>query len=133
MNTYGDYLLCEEYDGATPIFSPINSYIYVAKPPLLRASLESHVGVAFSATNSRGTARIATQGEESESQVVVPEYRQLDTIFAIRNINRSTGVSVDGNASVTDDYGVGIRGMTRQVGWLDLNLDARAWAKAAES
>jgi len=65
-------------------------------------------GITYVYTNPQ--LRVATLGVDTEDQVVVPAYVAGDEIWAIRLPRGGTG---------------GIVG----VDWLDLNLDARAWAK----
>lgn len=100
-NIEDDYLACETEAGIV---------INVARPSLLRASLDSHNGIDF--TYSSATEREASDGEDTETQVIVPAYAVGDTLIAL-------GL-VDGT------------GVEDAPDWLDLNVDARAWAKAAE-
>jgi hypothetical protein len=105
----GDYLTCKEI-GITDKPS-----IPIARPPLLRRSLESHDGVSYTYSNDQ--TRVATLGGDSETQVMTPSYVADDIIFAISKIDDGTGAfDLSGN-SIT---------------WQDLNVDARQWAKEAE-
>lgn len=106
-----DHLVCRTWDGATLGAVDIN----VAKPAELRrtgwhgATLG---GITY--TYSSGSARSATDGVDSEDQVIGPAYTLSGgsvEIVAIRGVQGGTGVSV---ADV-------------EVQWLDLNLAARRW------
>lgn len=113
-----DYMQCAQWDGVKE--GPVT---YVAKPLLLRASATTRVFTAgtltFSDATSTGSQRVATLDATSETQVVVPEYVVDDEIIAIRNIRGKTGLT-------RMDAGV-----EKDVEWLDMNTDARAWAKQA--
>jgi|JI9StandDraft_2_1071091.scaffolds.fasta_scaffold279821_2 hypothetical protein len=113
-----DYLQCVTWDGVTE-----GAVTYVAKPFLLRASaLEREFSggtLEFSNITTSGGERTATLGATVENQVVVPEYFAGDEITAIRNVKGKTGVTREE------------AGETKDIEWLDLNLDARAWAKEA--
>jgi len=105
-----DHLSCVEFDG-TNEGDPIN----VAKPYQLRGSLLEHNSVTF--VHDSTTQRTASaSGENDEIQVIVPAYVVDDVIIAFQNI-------VGGN-SAKDLKG-------NSFGWMDLNVDARAWAKQA--
>jgi len=99
-----DHLVCKTYDGTTVGDTNIN----VAKPPQLRESNTAHDGHTFD-TFVGGVQRTA---DSTEVQVIVPNYVALDEIYAIRDLRGGTGV-------------------TDAPEWLDLNVDARAWAKQA--
>ena len=106
-----NHLACVEFDG-TDEGDPIN----VAKPYQLRGSLLAHDTRTFvHPTTTTRTASVA--GEDDESQVIVPEYVVDDVIVAIQNI-------VGGNSAKDPIDGKSFR-------WMDLNVDARAWAKQA--
>lgn len=83
----------------------------VAKPSLLRNSVSSRAGATYSYTGV--DERTATVGSDTENQVIVPSYRANDYIFA-------TSVPLGGT------------GVDAAPEWLDLNVDARAWAKKFE-
>lgn len=116
-----DYLTCYAFDGLTTGDAPL----YVARPPRLRGSEAARTfaggTVSYSGVNATGTARTATLPDDStESQVIVPEYVVGDELFAVRNLAGGTGVTRTAG------------GASHAVEWLDLNVDARAWAVAAE-
>lgn len=80
--------------------------VTVSKPPLLRNSVSSRDGIDFTYTGT--DQRTADDGATTEDQVVVPGYLVGDTIYAVSVPRGADGIS-----------------------WLDLNVDARAWAKSA--
>lgn len=90
----------------------------VAKPYLLRNAIVSRTvsGAVITYTYTNTQERVATKTPDTETQVVVPRYEATDRIFAARAVGGATGVK-DANKN--------------PVRWLDLNLDARAWAKKA--
>jgi hypothetical protein len=107
-----DVVIVEPWDGAEA-----GESFAAAKPYLLRTSPfdgGSWNGVSYSYASV--SARTATLGGDSEDQVIVPAYVPGDLLYVAR-----LGA---GGSSVTDDAGA-------PVDWIDLNLDARAWAKAA--
>lgn len=113
----GDYLEGIFWDGFTePDFGEITPRIQVAKPFMLRTSLESHGDVTFTYTDNV-TRTASADGEDDETQVIVPSYEIDDELIIMRGINGETGV-----ISETDSV----------VEWIDMNIDARAWAKEAE-
>lgn len=103
-----DYFETYDPDDATLGTGDPSLIIRVAFPPMLRPSLTTHAGVAFSYTTN--DARTA---DGTESQVVVPAYEPGDLILAIGPV--PTGVFRD----VTP---------AESVLFLDLNVDARGWA-----
>lgn len=111
-----DYLVCYPWDGVKQTETPV----YVARPYRLRGSETTRVfaggTVNYSAYNSTYTQRTATLSG-SETQVIVPEYVVGDVIAALSNVRGGTGVE----RSLAD-------GSTLPVTWLDMNVDARAWA-----
>lgn len=82
------------------------STIVVARPPTLRASVAARGGVDY--TYSTNQTREADDGSATETQSVTPSYLVGDIIYAVSLPIGGTGVT-------------GAR-------WIDLNLDARAWA-----
>ena len=67
------------------------------------------IGYSYTAASYRTATILAPSGQPVENQAIVPTYNPNEsTIFAVKLIGR-TGVS--------------------GVDWLDLNLDAREWAK----
>lgn len=111
-----DYLLCVQWDGITE-----GAATYIAKPFLLRGSATTRTfsggTLTFGSYTTDGGQREATLDAVSETQVIVPEYVVGDEIVAVRNVRGKTGVTrEDADAEV-------------EVIWLDMNTDARAWAK----
>lgn len=107
----GDWLKVRTWDGETEGTEDL----YVAKPYLLRRSLPSWNGLTFTYTSDY--EREATDGVDTEDQVIVPAYVIGDILYVVRPI---------GGTDVVDDD-------TAPVVWLDLNVDGRAWAKTAGS
>lgn len=108
-----DYLVCLPWDGTT-LGAAVT---YVARPPTLRASAASRNGVTFSAVNADGTQRSATDGVDTETQVIIPSYLVGDVIYAVRNVRGGLGVS-----RTAGD-------VAKPLTWLDMNVDGRQWAK----
>lgn len=104
-----DYLVCREYDGT----QTGDSDIYIARPPLLRASVTSRGDVTYTYTDSQ--TRSATDGVDTETQVIIPSYLAGDEIYAERGIVRGTGVYSDPEG-------------TQKVEWL-ARADGRAWTE----
>lgn len=109
----GDYLVCREFDGT----AQGTADVYISKPYLLRSSMASRAGVTFTYTDSQ--ARSATDGSTTEDQSVTPSYVAGDEIYAVRGLVRGSGAFSDPDE-------------TRAIEWMDLNLDARAWAQTEE-
>lgn len=113
----GDYVLCFAITSA----GTGTGEIPIAKPYLLRQALISRNGVTYTyQTVFEGSTaiveRVATKTPDTETQRVVPQYVAGDRIFASKLINGGTGVTdID----------------AKPVRFIDLNLDARAWAKKA--
>ena len=114
-----DWLVCfvvNTIDNATANVGdvPVN----VVKPYLLRGSLATRNGIdyVYNLAVLGYTERTGTRQSDSatETQVIVPSYSQGDRIFAIRPVFGGTG-RFDANGN--------------PIRFLDLNLDARAWAK----
>lgn len=115
----GDYFEAKAYDGTTQTGSAIK----IAKPFQLRRTPfdgEYISGLQVSYSYSSDTTRTATHDDEDEEQLVIPKYLiDFSVIFAVKPVAGSTGVTwFDGEGDVP-------------IGWLDLNLDARAWAREA--
>lgn len=108
----GDYLVCNPFNGVETGLESIK----VAKPPLLRTSLASRDELTFSYSDNQ--TRVADDGSNTETQVVVPSYVVGDVIYAKNNIVGGTGVSVVVNGAVTP------------IEWI-IDGDSRAWAKQA--
>lgn len=109
----GDYLTCKRIivvSGAAEVVE--DQTVNVAKPPRLRKSETSRNSITFSGYSTDGQSRTATNtSSETESQTVVTPYLVDDEILAQRVFNT---------------------GVTDATEWVDLNVDARAWAKVAE-
>jgi hypothetical protein len=114
----GDYLLCRPYDGTDPENADIQNLVAVARPRRLRCSETSRTidGTAYTYTYTGTQARTSDNGADTEDQQIVPVYNVGDVIYAARGFVNGTGVFDSENKAV--DY-------------LDLNVDARAWAKVA--
>ena len=110
----GDYLACETWDGTTGGGVTVN----IAKNPKCRhVSGESIAGTSYTYTYSSDTGyedgkRVASDGTNSEKQVVIPVYIIGDDIYATKP-TRGSGVSVSGTP----------------LEYLDINADGRAWAR----
>jgi len=111
-----DHLVCRPWRGGD--ISAVD--ILVAKPWELRKTGwdgETIGGITY--TYSSGTARSATDGVDTENQVIGPPYTLSGgyvDLVAIRNVQGGTDVTVAGKA----------------VEWLDLNLAARRWEVECE-
>lgn len=111
-----DYIACRapaDQSGNT------QATVYVALPYMLRRTPfdgASRNGISYS--YSSNTARTADDGSATEDQVIVPSYVAGDEILATRGLSGGTGVVVT------------IEGVDVTLDMIDLNVDARAWAKA---
>lgn len=112
-----DYLVCNPLDGATGVAS--TDVVNVALPYLLRRTpFDGSTREGISYTYTSNIQRTASDGSDTETQVIVPSYAAGDSIFAMRGVLRGTGaVLVDGNNNTT------------ALDWIDMNFDGRAWAK----
>lgn len=104
----GDYLEGVLLDNGATVTTTIYN---IAKPWLLRQSLASRDGVSFTYTTSQ--EKTATDSPTVETWVVTPSYVVGDIIYATRVANRM-GVDDSGGDEIL---------------WLDVNVDARAWAQ----
>ena len=121
--SFGDYLLCRTWDGTKSGAERIP----VARPYKLRKTPfdgETRDGISwvYVTSNKRTATRVSDQ--KTETQVVTPVYRGFggdaaDTIYAVTGLDGGTDVVESGNEE----------NPTKPVVWLDLNVDARAWAK----
>lgn len=112
----GDYYHARTWDGDTAG----SETIYIAKPAKLRQSINAELigGNLITYTYNSDTSRTATFSTFFENQIVIPWYLTGDQIFAIKPIG-GTGVVT----AAPDTVG-------QTIEWLDLNIDARAWALA---
>lgn len=112
-----DYLTCRTWDGATEG----GTDVYIAKAPKLRhVGSESIAGTTWNYTYSAESGyedgkRVASDGTNSEKQVVIPVYIIGDEIFAS-----------------TPDAGTDVTVGADELTFLDLNVDGRAWARKFE-
>lgn len=106
----GDSLVCYPFDGAS---ADTTAPIQVAKPPELRRSVVERDDLTFTYSSDQERVAFNTDAEE-ENQIVVPLYIAGDVILAANNIVGGSGVVGSDN---------------QDLGWIDLNLAARAWAK----
>ncbi|HOJ76396.1 MAG TPA: hypothetical protein PLL65_20955 [Phycisphaerae bacterium] len=100
-----NHLVCRTWNGTTEGTTDIT----VAKPYLLREST-TRTGYTYNYTGDQARTSTKTSDSSTEDQVIVPEFVLNDQIWAI---STDTGVTVG----------------TTPVKYLDLNVDARAWAK----
>ena len=108
-----DYMICTVTD--------TGAQVYVALPWQLRRTPfdgQTYNGVSYTYTSN--TARDASSGSGSESQVIVPAYVAGDLVYAL------TGIVGDTSVHETTTQGASL---PQPVEWLDLNVDGRAWAK----
>ena len=108
QSSIGDYWVCREYDGINE--GTLN--ILIAKPFLLRRSLTSYNGITYTYVND--FERTANDGANTETQVIVPAIVTGALIYASRSL-RGTNVVSQPPATPIE--------------WLDINADARAFAK----
>lgn len=109
-----DHWICREYDYYTGAIGAVD--VKVAKPVLLRmvASRPGGAGnITFTYTDYQ--ERVADDTTQTETQIITPSYTLNDTLWCVMPVG-GTGVYVSGEPVI----------------WLDLNADARAWAKQAE-
>lgn len=106
-----DYLVCNPWNG----IEATASQFIIAKPPELRRSRVSWNGLTFTYTNDQ--ARTASNGSDTEDQVVVPLYVVGDVIYGLKGITGGTGVELEDGTAVE---------------WLDQNVAGRAWAQEDE-
>ena len=104
-----DHLVCHSWDGTTEGTDAIN----VAKPWKLRHDADNYETVTSVSTTSASEIDVddGGGGADAETWVVTPSYQADDEIYALRV--PGTGVTV---SSV-------------ELGLVDMNIDARAWAK----
>jgi hypothetical protein len=108
-----DYLYCNTWDGVDQGDAPVK----VALPYLLRRTPfdgKTRNGITYTYTGD--VTRLADDGSNTETQVMVPSYVAGDEVYAIRNVTGTSGVRDENNVPMD---------------WLDINVDARAWAEQA--
>lgn len=108
-----DYLLCNPFG---PDGTPLDINLYVMKPWTLRRTPWDGTGpdasgISYAYTSD--SARNATMGSVTESQLITPNYNTGDIVYAIL-------------ASETFRLTNG-----KSTSLMDLNLDGRAWAHLA--
>jgi hypothetical protein len=108
-----DYVLCYRVDQS--VNPDIDKPLFVAKPYLLRNSINSRDGLTFSYTDTDERTATDDDSGDTEDQVVVPAYVEGDLIVVAR---MNTGVYKDDEQE-------------DPVLWQDMNVDARAWAEKA--
>lgn len=111
-----DHLVCRRWDDLAGAGA---EDVLVAKSYLLRRTPfdgKTRDGITYTYTTD--IEREATEGADSETQVVVPLYVAGDVIAAAS--------PVSGHFLQPT-----VAGLPTTVPWLDLNLDGRAWAKKA--
>lgn len=110
-----DYLVCNEWDGTTQG----DGEYKIALPWMLRQTPfdgQTRNGITY--TYASASERTADDGSNTETQVIVPSYVAGDVIYGMKEIR--------GGTDTEDEAG-------DTVGWLDLNIDARAWARQTTS
>lgn len=131
-----EHIVCKQFDRLENISTGSEANILVAKPYLLRRKPFETGGVsadrggityiytdkiledltADPVIDAAPLEREATDGTDTEDQIIIPSYQENDMIFAMRNIVGGTGVLL------TDEEDQNI-----DVVWLAMN-DGRAWA-----
>ena len=105
-----DHITCRTWDGTTEGDTDVK----VAKPYLLRRTpFDGETRDGITCTYSSACERQASDGVDTEDQVIVDSYIADDIIYAIRVIVGGT------DTTVSDE----------DIMWLDLNVDGRYWAK----
>lgn len=104
-----DYITCRRWDGTTEGTEDV----LVAKPWKLRHDADNYGTITSLSTTSASEVDVddGGGGEDEETWVVTPSYETNDEIYA--HAVNGTGVEVG------DD----------ELRFIDLNIDARAWAK----
>lgn len=107
------YLLCHYWDGT----NEGTDSIYVALPNKLRPSTwdgKTISGITYASTGLQTLTATRTSDSAVENWQIVLPYVINDIFYAVSNIR--------GGSGVVDGLGNAIR-------WVDMNTDARAWAK----
>lgn len=106
---FADYLICRTWDGTTEG----ENDIAVMRPWLLRRTpfhTLTRAGITY--TYSGMNRRVADDGSQTETQVIVPSYVVGDVIVAVRGVALFNYTDVDGDA----------------INWLQLS-DGRMWSE----
>lgn len=130
LDTSGDTLTCESYDGT--VVKERGARTTIALPHLFRKSPfddKTRDGITFTYSDTVIHERSATDGTDTETQVVTPSYEVGDVIFAIKNIKNSTGLTITKDVTRPDGS---LEKQEVDVEWLDLNVDGRTWAEKNE-
>lgn len=120
VTVHEDTLFCQDPDVGQDAEELIT--YHVAKPYLLRGSLETHDGATFVFTtaNTR-VASLEIEGDDeetvSENQTITPQYIAGDELF----------IAAVGDSGIRDYPQAG-----DTVDWIDLNVDGRMWGVDAE-
>lgn len=105
-----EYLVCRTWDGENEGVTDIK----IAKPPELRNSVDTETidgdTINYSAYDNTAQTRLADDGTNQETQVIVPRYLVDTVIFAFKA--NSCALDEDGNT----------------IGLQDANVAGRAWA-----
>jgi hypothetical protein len=109
----GDYYVCRAWNGTTE--GSVD--VYIAKPHILRktgfnGTTYNGITYVYSSNHVARTATVAATPALTETQMVIPPYVADDIIYATQP--NATGVRTTANSPVT---------------LLDLNVDARYWAR----
>ena len=121
-----DYLECKPFDGD----EKTQTIVKVALPSLLRRN-PFDFGVDEEITDPRNDGikytyttnieRLADNDSKTETQVIQPSYLEDDIIYA-------TKIVIGGTSVVTKEEGEEGEQLEKIL-WIDMNFDARAWAK----
>lgn len=137
---FGDYLQCVTWDGVTEG----TSYVYVAKPTLLRRSLASRVEDGVTVTFSYA---LVTSIWNRTQHVTSPGSTYDDEVHIAKPAYVASGINGDGTPIaggdviwaigvtsafiVTNPADTGTPGVATAITWLDLNVDCRKWWQVA--
>lgn len=123
IEEFGDYLSCRPWNG-TEAVGTIN--FEVAKPYLLRQSSYDTKTIPYGGTDytftknaSLPNKRTSDDGSTTETQVIVPEYVPKSATYT-GDVIYAKGVGDSMNVT---------NGSSKPIGFVDANLDGRAWAK----
>lgn len=108
---YRDVVLCYPFGGSS------DEQVWVAKPYLLRA-LASHAGVSYTYPLSYVQRTANKPGQDPEQHFVTEEYASGDSLLAVASAQQFSAPDFAEPTTVR---------------WMDLNVDARAWAHDPEA